>query len=74
MTNQELKQMAEIAKENWLFDEDTDPHGEIAAGLDYILADGDFDEDMIEIHVKDVEDYDGLEEWARFLGQQLDLR
>ena len=74
MNNETLRNMAQAALENWLFDEDTDPDGDVNRGLEYLASDGDFDEDVIEAHVTREDDWDGLQEWAKFTGEIMFLR
>lgn len=71
MTNAKVRQMAEVAKIHWDFDEDTDPHGDVKRGIDYLAEDGDWDQDIIDANVESEEDWDGLEDWATRLGQQI---
>ncbi len=68
ITNDQLKEMAQIAKENWLFDESTDPNGYVKKGLLYFLKDGEIDEDIINARLTSTEDWDGLDEWAKYMG------
>ena len=71
-TNAQLKELAREAKENWLFDEDTDPDGNVAQGLDVILS-GDVDDTEVEdVFQKDnfpkrSDRWDALEDWAKRL-------
>jgi excisionase family DNA binding protein len=67
--NQQLREMAKIALENWLFDQETDPDGDIQRGLAYLAEPGDWDDEIIAARISDPEDWDGLGEWAAFLGQ-----
>lgn len=71
-SNIELKEMAQIALENWLFDEDTDPNGETKKGLEFLISDGDWDQEVIDARLDDLsrgqDKWDALEEWAKFLG------
>jgi excisionase family DNA binding protein len=73
MDNQQLREMARIALENWLFDQDTDPDGDVQRGLAYLAEPGDWDDGIIAARVSGPNDWDGLREWAAFLGQD-DLR
>lgn len=72
--NSELRQLAKDALENWLFDNDTDPDGDIKAGLEYYASEGDVasDEDIPAMF----EGFKGLDEWeilqerAKAIGSQ----
>lgn len=73
--NDELRQMAKDALDNWLFDEETDPDGDIKAGLEYYAADGDavLDEDVSNLfkgYKNSLNEWDILEEIARGIGSQ----
>lgn len=68
MNNETLRNMAQAAKVHWLFDEGTDPDGDVKRGIEYLASDGDFDEDVIEAHVTSEDDWDGLQDWAKFYG------
>lgn len=70
ITNTQVKEMAREALDNWLFDDDTDPDGAIKRGLDYLASEGDWDQEVIEARLKGTDDWDGLNEWADFLGQK----
>ena len=71
-TNAELQELAQEAKDNWLFDEDTDPDGRIAAGLDVILS-GDVDNSevadvfQVDNFPKSSDKWDALDTWAKAL-------
>jgi len=71
-TNNQLQQLAHEAKESWLFDEDTDPGGYIATGLDIILS-GDVGDDevsnvfQVSHFPKSYDKWDALEDWAKRL-------
>lgn len=72
--NAELRQMAKEALENWLFDEDTDPDGDIKAGLEYYASEGDVAPDadipaMFE-GFKGLDEWDILQERAKDIGSQ----
>ena len=74
-SNVELRQMAEGALENWLFDEETDPGGDIKAGLEYYAAGGDVapDEDVPDLFAgfkASLDEWDILEEMAKRVGSQ----
>lgn len=72
ITNDQLQELAQEAKENWLFDEGTDPGGKIAQGLDVILS-GDVDgAEVADVFQKDnfpkrSDKWDALEDWAKRL-------
>lgn len=73
--NQDLREMAQAALENWHFDEDTDPDGNTKAGLEYYAADGDAvpDEDvpsLFEGYKKMIDEWDILSELAQNIGSQ----
>jgi len=61
--------MAQVAKVHWLFDEDTDPDGDVKRGVEYLASEGDFDEEVIEANVTSEDDWDGLQAWAKFYGR-----
>lgn len=71
-TNKQLQELAQEAKENWLFDEDTDPDGKIAQGLDVILS-GDVGNDevadvfQVDNFPKSFDKWDALKNWAKRL-------
>ncbi len=71
-TNAQLQELAREAKENWLFDEGTDPAGKIAQGLDVILS-GDVDDtEVTDVFQEDnfpkrSDKWDALEDWAKRL-------
>ena len=71
-TNTELQELAQEAKENWLFDADTDPQGKIAQGLDVILS-GDVDDEevtdvfQVDNFPKRSDKWDALGDWAQRL-------
>ncbi len=71
-TNEQLQELAQEAKENWLFDEDTDPDNRTAKGLDVILS-GDVDNaevaDVFQIDnfPKSSDKWDALDIWAMAL-------
>ncbi len=44
-TNEELREMAQNALDNWDFNPETDPNGDVKAGLEYYANDGDVIED-----------------------------
>lgn len=71
-TNEELQELAQEAKENWLFDEDTDPDGKIAQGLEVILSGDVEDSEVADVFQKDnfpksADEWDALEDWAKAL-------
>ena len=73
--NAELREMAQAAIENWLFDEETDPNGDIKAGLEYYAADGDAVPDgdvsrLFEGYKVSLDEWDILEEMAKGVGSQ----
>ena len=71
-TNTELQELSQEAKENWLFDEDTDPEGKIAQGLEVALS-GDLDDeevtDVFQVanFPKRSDKWDALEVWVKAL-------
>lgn len=71
-TNKELQELAQEAKENWLFDQDTDPDSKIAQGLDVILSGDVSDEEVADVFQvdnfpKSSDKWDALENWAQRL-------
>ena len=71
-TNDQLQELAQEAKENWLFDEVTDPGGKVAQGLDVILSGDADDEEVTDVFQKDnfperSDQWDALEDWANRL-------
>ncbi len=71
-TNNQLQEIAQEAKENWLFDEDTDPEGKIAQGLDIALSGDVSDEEVADVFQADnfpnrSDKWDALEEWVQRL-------
>ena len=68
MNNEQLRGMAKSALENWDFDSETDPNGAIKRGLDFLAAAGDYDQEIIDARIKSNDDWDGLEDWAKYLG------
>ncbi len=71
-TNEQLQELAQEAKENWLFDEDTDPDGKIAQGLEVILSGDVEDSEVADVFQKDnfhksADKWDALEDWAKRL-------
>jgi len=66
--NEWVQGMARSALDNWLFDEDTDPDGQIKRGLDFLAEEGDWGQDIIDAHLKHRLDWDGLGDWAKYLG------
>ena len=68
--NEEIREMARAALQCWLFDEDTDPDGNIKRGLKHLTNHGDWDQDIIAARFKGRDDWDDLQEWANFLGQR----
>lgn len=71
VSNATLQEMARTALNMWIFDEETDPEGEVKAGLEYIASDGEFDQDIIDSNIANGNDFDGLQDWALRLGQQM---
>lgn len=71
VSNATVQQMAKTAIEHWLFDEDTDPDGAVMAGLEYLASDGELDQDIIDGNIAHGNDFDGLQDWALRLGQQI---
>ena len=71
-TNDQLQELAQVAQENGQFDSDTDPDGNIAAGLDIILS-GDVEDSevsdvfQVENFPKSYDKWDALEDWAKRL-------
>mgnify|MGYP001563939766 CR=1 FL=1 len=72
--NQELRQIAQEALDNWTLDSETDPDGDIKAGLEYYASDGDAvpDKDVPGLFqgFKNLDQWDILEEIARGVGSQ----
>ena len=66
--NEWVQGMAQSALDNWLFDKDTDPDGAIKQGLDFLAEKGDWDQDIIDSNLKHRMDWDGLNNWAKYLG------
>ena len=71
-TNTQLQELAREAKENWLFDEDTDPDGKIAQGLEVALSGNVDDAEVTDVFQKDnfpkrSDRWDALEDWAKRL-------
>ncbi len=71
-TNKQLQELAREAKENWLFDEDTDPDDKIAQGLDVILSGDVDDEEVTDVFQKDnfpkrSDKWDAIGDWAKRL-------
>jgi len=71
-TNTELQEITQEAKENWLFDEDTDPDGKVAQGLDIALSGDVSDEEVvntfqIDNFPKRSDKWDALEIWVKAL-------
>jgi hypothetical protein len=67
-----LQILAKIAKENWLFDEETDPEGKIKIGLEIILSGDVEDEEVIDAFSvenwpKGYDKWDALQDWAKAL-------
>lgn len=76
ITNAQLREMAAIAQQNWLLDEDTDPEGNVRKGLEFLASEGDYDQEIIDERLGEnanfdseaAEKWDRLEEWAKYLG------
>lgn len=68
MDNEKLQLMASQALQNWIFDDETDPSGFVKKGLEYLASEGKWDTEVIQARIKRDDDWDGLEEWARYLG------
>lgn len=77
ITPEQLRQMAVTAQENFLFDEDTDPDGYVAKGLEYLAReDNGIDQELIDEWFGDDADFeseavakwDRLEERAKYYG------
>lgn len=68
MDNEKLQLMASQALQNWLFDDETDPSGFIKKGLENLASPGDWSLEIIHARIERDDDWDGLEEWARWLG------
>lgn len=71
-TNAQLQELAREAKGNWLFDEDTDPEGKVAQGLDIALSGDVSDEEVadsfrVENFPKRSDKWDALEIWVKAL-------
>ncbi len=69
MNNQQLRKMAQEAIDNASFDAETDPGGAIKRGLDYLALAGEWEPGVIDARLEGDSDWDGLEEWAKYLGQ-----
>lgn len=71
-TNPQLQELIREARENYLFDQDTDPDGKIAKGLE-IGTSGDLDVDevsdvfQIQNFPKGSDQWDALDIWAKAL-------
>ena len=71
-TNEQLQELAREAKDNYLFDEDTDPDGRIAQGIEIALS-GDVDDKevadtfQIENFPKSSDKWDALDIWVKAL-------
>ncbi len=71
-TNEELQELAQEAQNNYLFDEDTDPDGKIAQGLDISLS-GDLEDSevadtfQVSNFPKRSDKWDALDIWAKAL-------
>ena len=75
ITNQELRQMAKDALENWLFDEETDPDGDCKRGLEFLSGEGDFDQEVIDYRFNEgnfptLDKWEILDDWARYYGKK----
>lgn len=68
--NEEIREMARTALQCWLFDEDTDPDGNVKRGLEHLSNAGDWNQDIISARFNGTSDWDDLQEWANFLGQR----
>ena len=68
VSNEALREMARVALEEWELNKYTDPDGSIKYGLKHLASPGDWGQESINSHVNHIEDWDGLEEWAKFLG------
>lgn len=68
MDNEKLQLMANQALQNWIFDDETDPSEFIKKGLEYLASPGDWDQEIIDARIARTDDWDGLENWARYLG------
>ena len=71
-TNDELQELAQSAQENYLFDEDTDPDGKIAQGLEIALSGDLEDSDVADVFQvsnfpKRADKWDALDIWAKAL-------
>lgn len=71
-TNAQLQELAKEAKENYLFDEDTDLDGKIAEGLEIVLS-GDLEDSevkdafQIDNFPKSSDKWDALDIWVKAL-------
>ncbi|KKL93172.1 hypothetical protein LCGC14_1877380 [marine sediment metagenome] len=71
-TNAQLQELAREARENWLFDEGTDPNGKVAQGLDVILSGDVSDTEVADVFQVDnfpkrSDKWDAIEDWAKRL-------
>ena len=66
--NNQVRGMAQAYLDNGIFDDDTDPDGDIQAGLQFLAKDGDWDQEAIDGWIDSTNDWDGLEDWAQTLG------
>lgn len=69
INNDELREMAQLALENWQFDSETDPDGDIKRGLEFLAAEGNWDQDVIDTRFERGDKWDSLMDWAKFLGE-----
>ena len=70
MTNAQLQEMARRLLANGLFNNETDPAGDIERGLEYIASDGEFDSEVIAANIQSIDDWDSLNEWAARIGEE----
>lgn len=74
VSNEALREMARVALEEWELNDYTDPDGSIKSGLKHLASPGDWGQESINGRVKHIEDWDGLEEWAKFLGANVAVK
>lgn len=72
VSNQMLQDMIAEALDNWDFGAYTDPQDakETVRGL-VKMSEMAFEQDVIDEHVSDSNDWDGLQEWARWMGEEI---
>lgn len=75
ITNEQLRQMAKDALDNWIFDAETDPDGACKCGLEYLVSDGDLPQEAIDYRFNEgtfptLDKWEILDDWARYYGKQ----